>query len=64
MSKRGRKISFNGCDYDCFNCVYPDCLCPDLIVKREIPLEKQLEYLRGKREQAHRIYERRRNKND
>lgn len=64
VSKVGRKILFNGCDYDCFNCSYPDCLCPDLLVKKEIPLEKQLNYLKKTREQAQKIYERRRNKND
>lgn len=25
------KIRFNGCDGDCFRCIYPDCLKPDHI---------------------------------
>ena len=64
MNKVGRKALFNGCDYDCFNCSYPDCLCPDLLVRQEISLEKQRIYLRKTRERAKRNYERRRDKDD
>ena len=64
MAKVGRKILFDGCNYDCFNCSYPDCLCPDLLVKKEIPLEKQRIHLRKTRERAEKYYERSRQKND
>ena len=62
MSKVGRKILFDGCNYDCFNCDYPDCYCPDLLVKKEISLEKQRMHLRKVRERAELNYERRRSK--
>ena len=64
MSKVGRKVIFNGCDYDCFNCGYPDCICPDILVKQEISLEKQRMQLKKNRERASRNYERRRYKDD
>ena len=64
MSKVGRKILFDGCDYDCFNCSYPDCFCPDQIVKNEISLDKQRNFLKKTRERAMRSYERRRDKYD
>ena len=59
MSQVGRKLLFNGCDYDCFNCNYPDCLCPDQLIKSEIPLEKQLKSLKKIRERSKKQYERR-----
>ena len=62
MNKTGRKIIFNGCDYDCFNCSYPDCLCPDFLAKQELPLEKQRNHLNKTRERALRSYERRHDK--
>ena len=64
MSKVGRRILFNGCDYNCFNCSYPDCLCPDVLVEQEVSLEKQQIYLKKSRERAHKDYERRCHKND
>ena len=64
MAKVGRKILFDGCNYDCFNCDYPDCLCPDLLVKKEISLEKQQIHLKKIRERAEKNYERRRKKFD
>ena len=64
MSKVGRKILFDGCDYDCFNCSYPDCLCPDLLVKQEISIEKQRIYLKKIKERSKKSYERRCRKND
>ena len=64
MSKVGRKIIFDGCNYDCFNCSYTDCFCPDQIVKNEISLEKQRKFLKKTRERALRSYERRRDKYD
>jgi hypothetical protein len=64
MGKVGRKILFDGCNYDCFNCTYPDCYCPDRLVEKEISLERQQNYLRKARERAMRSYERRRHKND
>ena len=59
MSKFRRRTVFNGCDYDCFNCNYPDCLCPDQLVKSEISIEKQQLYLKRNRERALKNYERR-----
>jgi hypothetical protein len=64
MSKVGRKILFDGCNYDCFNCTYPDCYCPDYLAEHEVTLEKQRIYLRKTRERAMRSYERRHQKND
>ena len=58
------KITFKGCNYDCFNCRYPDCLCPDILVRKEIPFEKQQTYLKETRERALKSYERRCHKND
>ena len=62
MSNIRKRILFNGCDYDCFNCKYPDCLCPDQLAKQELPLEIQLKCLKKTREEAIKSYERRRNK--
>ena len=62
MAKVGRKILFNGCDYDCFNCKYPDCYCPDVLTNEEYSLEKQRMHLKKIRERAELNYERRCNK--
>lgn len=62
MRKGGRKILFDGCNYDCFNCSYPDCYCPDQLVKQEYTLEKQRLYLKRTRERALKDYERRKGK--
>ena len=60
MSKVGRKILFDGCNYDCFNCSYPDCFCPDHLVIQEISIERQRDDLMKTRARALRSYERRR----
>ena len=64
MSKVGRKILFDGCDYDCFNCSYPDCICPDILAKEEISLEEQRAHLKKARERSLKSYERRHHKID
>ena len=64
MAKVGRKILFDGCDYNCFNCRYPDCLCPDILVKEELSQEEQRTLLKKSRERSLRNYERRHHKND
>lgn len=64
MSKIGRKIIFDGCNYDCFNCNYKDCYCPDNLAIQEFSLEKQRVFLKKTRARALRSYERRRDKDD
>lgn len=39
MGKKQKRVKFNGCNEDCLNCPYPDCLKPARLMRSARELE-------------------------
>lgn len=50
---------FRGCNYDCLNCQYSDCLLPAELCEKHYTIEEQLAYLERRREQWRKYNKRR-----
>ena len=51
--KKKKRIRFEGCNYDCFNCIYEDCKCPAVFLNTEkATVEEQMAYIKKRNENA------------